>query len=118
MLASGVAMGINWILLFEAYKYTTVSLAVLSYYFAPVIITVVCPILFHEALTKKQILCFVMSTVGLVLIIANGGLAGGGSDGLGILYGLGAAALYAAVILLNKFMKHTEGIPRTLYYII
>ena len=44
LLASGVAMGINWILLFEAYKYTTVSVATLSYYFAPVIVTVVCPI--------------------------------------------------------------------------
>ena len=30
LLASGVAMGINWILLFEAYKYTTVSVATLS----------------------------------------------------------------------------------------
>ena len=54
LLASGVAMGINWILLFEAYKYTTVSAATLSYYFAPVIVTIVCPILFHEKLTKKQ----------------------------------------------------------------
>ena len=41
LLASGVAMGINWILLFEAYKYTTVSVATLSYYFAPVIVTVI-----------------------------------------------------------------------------
>ena len=32
LLASGIAMGINWILLFEAYKYTTVSVATLSYY--------------------------------------------------------------------------------------
>ena len=32
LLLSGMAMGINWILLFEAYKYTTVSVATLSYY--------------------------------------------------------------------------------------
>lgn len=63
LLLSGIAMGINWILLFEAYKYTTVSLATLSYYFAPVIVTVVCPVLFHERLTGKQILCFIMSQV-------------------------------------------------------
>ena len=68
LLASGAAMGINWILLFEAYKYTTVSLATLSYYFAPVIVTIVCPILFHERMNTKQIICFVMSTLGLVLI--------------------------------------------------
>ena len=41
LLLSGVAMGFNWILLFEAYKYTTVSVATLSYYFAPVIVTAV-----------------------------------------------------------------------------
>jgi len=112
LLASGVAMGINWILLFEAYKYTTVSAATLSYYFAPVIVTVVCPILFKEKLTKKQILCFLMSTVGLVMITGIGDM--GGSKGMiGILFGLGAACFYATVILLNKFIKNVEGIHRT-----
>jgi len=112
LLASGVAMGINWILLFEAYKYTTVSVATLSYYFAPVIVTVVCPILFKERLTGKQIVCFVMSTLGLVLITGIGDV-GGGSDFVGILFGLGAAVFYATVILLNKFIKNVEGIHRT-----
>ena len=112
LLASGVAMGINWILLFEAYKYTTVSVATLSYYFAPVIVTAVCPFLFKEKLTVKQILCFVMSTVGLVLITGIGGLTGS-KDIVGILFGLGAACFYATVILLNKFIKNVEGIHRT-----
>lgn len=112
LLISGMAMGINWILLFEAYKYTTVSVATLSYYFAPVIVTLVCPILFKEKLTGKQIICFVMSTVGLVLITGIGGLSGG-KDMIGILFGLGAAAFYASVILLNKFIKKVEGIHRT-----
>lgn len=112
LLASGIAMGINWILLFEAYKYTTVSAATLSYYFAPVIVTVVCPILFKEKLTKKQILCFIMSTAGLVMITGIGDM--GGSRGMiGILFGLGAACFYATVILLNKFIKNVEGIHRT-----
>lgn len=112
LLASGIAMGINWILLFEAYKYTTVSIATLSYYFAPVIVTVVCPILFKEKLTSKQIICFVMSTLGLVLITGVGDV--GGSNGfIGILFGLGAAVFYATVILLNKFIKNVQGIHRT-----
>lgn len=112
LIASGVAMGINWILLFEAYKYTSVSVATLSYYFAPVIVTAVCPLLFKEKLTGRQILCFVMSTVGLVLITGIGGLTGG-RDIVGILFGLGAACFYATVILLNKFIKNVEGIHRT-----
>ena len=112
LLASGVAMGINWILLFEAYKYTTVSVATLSYYFAPIIVTLVCPVLFKEKLTAKQMICFAMSTLGLVLITGIGEVRGG-ADLAGILFGLGAAVFYATVILLNKFIKNVEGIHRT-----
>lgn len=113
LLFSGIAMGFNWILLFEAYKYTTVAIATLSYYFAPVIVTLVCPLLFHEKLSKKQILCFVMSTLGLSLVIGITNLGRGGNDLRGIAFGLGAAVLYATVILLNKFIKGVTGIHRT-----
>ena len=112
LLLSGAAMGFNWILLFEAYRYTTVSVATLSYYFAPVIVTVVCPLLFRERMGAKQWICFGMSTLGIVLITGIGGI-GEGNHGLGILLGLGAATLYATVILLNKFIKEVEGIHRT-----
>ena len=113
LLFSGMAMGINWILLFEAYKYTTVSVATLSYYFAPVIVTLVCPFLFREKLTPKQIICFVMSTTGLILVIGINPSDAGGANTKGILFGLGAACFYATVILLNKFIKTVEGIHRT-----
>lgn len=112
LLASGVAMGVNWIFLFQAYKYTTVSLATLSYYFAPVIVTVACPFLFKEKLTGKQIICFLMSTAGLIMITGIGKI-GSNTDFIGILWGLGAAFFYAVVILLNKFIKGVEGIHRT-----
>lgn len=114
LLLSGMAMGINWILLFEAYKYTTISAATLSYYFAPVLVTVICPFLFREKLTKIQITCFIMSTIGLVLITGIGNVGESGTDLIGILFGLGAAVFYATVILLNKFIKKVEGIHRTL----
>lgn len=113
LLFSGMAMGFNWILLFEAYKYTTVSVATLSYYFAPVIVTAVCPFLFKEKLTRKQILCFVMSTLGIVLITGIGDLSQGSSHLLGVCFGLGAAVLYATVVLINKFIRDVEGIHRT-----
>ena len=113
LLGSGVAMGINWILLFEAYRYTTVSVATLSYYFAPVIVTAVSPLLFREKLTPKQLICFVMSTVGLVMITVSGDMSKGGTDLLGIVCGLGAACFYASVVLMNKFVQGVDGIQRT-----
>lgn len=115
LLISGMAMGINWILLFEAYKYTSVSNATLSYYFAPVLVTIVCPFLFHEKLNARQIICFIMSTVGVALIIGVSGLKNAETDVIGILFGLGASIFYASVILLNKFIKNVTGIHRTFF---
>mgnify|MGYP003293470851 CR=1 FL=1 len=112
LIVSGVAVGLNWILLFEAYKYTTVSVATLSYYFAPVIVTAVCPFLFKEKFTAKQIVCFVLSTLGLVMITGVGNF-NGGRELIGVAFGLGAAVLYAAAVILNKFIKNVGGIQRT-----
>lgn len=111
---SGAAIGFNWILLFQAYNYTTVSIATLSYYFAPVIVMAVCPILFREKLTVKQAVCFVMASIGLIMIIGVGGIGKSSNNLLGIGFGLGAAALYATVVILNKYIKNVTGIDRTL----
>ena len=113
LLLSGAAMGFDWMLLFEAYKYTTISLATLSYYVAPVIVTALCPLLFHERMTRAQVICFLMSTLGVALIIGSGGVQGGGSDLRGIVCAVGAAVFYAAVILLNKYIRGVTGLERT-----
>ena len=109
---SGFAMGMNWVLLFEAYKYTTVSAATLSYYFAPVIVMAVSTLFFGEKSGIKQVVCFVMSTLGIILITGLD-LSRGTSHFIGIALGLGAAVLYATVVLLNKFIKNVQGIHRT-----
>lgn len=113
LLISGGAMGFNWVLLFEAYNYTSVSVATLCYYFCPVLIMVLCPIIFKERITYKQCIYFAFATAGLVMII---GARGGGSDKelLGILLGLGAACLYAFIIIMNKRVKAASGIDKTI----
>ena len=110
---SGAAIGFNWILLFQAYRFTSVSKATLSYYFAPIIVIIASPIIFREKLTIKQIVCFIMATIGLTMIVGIGGSGMFNDDLTGILYGLGAATFYATVILLNKFIKTVDGIDKT-----
>jgi len=111
---SGAAMAFNWIFLFQAYRYTSVSVATLSYYFAPVIVMAACPFLFKEKLTYKQLICFIMSTIGIIMVIGFDGLNQNSNNMIGIAYGLGAATLYATVIILNKYIKSVTGIDRTL----
>ncbi|MEE1023656.1 MAG: EamA family transporter [Acutalibacteraceae bacterium] len=109
---SGIAIGVNWILLFEAYNNTTISMATLSYYFAPTVVTILCPFIFRERMRIKQIVCFCLSTIGVALII-GAGTSDSKNDLVGILFGLGAALLYAFVIILNKFISDVTGLQRT-----
>ena len=115
LLLSGAAMGFNWLLLFEAYKYTTVSVATLSYYFAPVLVTILCPVLFKEKMKPINWLCFVFSTLGIVLLTGLGDPSQGQNHLIGIGFGLGAAVLYASVMILNKYIKGVPGLQRTFY---
>ena len=106
---SGAAIGFNWILLFEAYNYTSVATATLCYYLAPILVILASPLVLKERLTKKSIFCTVTALVGMVLV---SGITETGFSGLselkGILLGIGAAVLYAGVILMNKKIS---GIP-------
>lgn len=111
VLLSGVAMGFNWILLFEAYRHTTVALATLCYYFMPTFVVLAGALIFRERLTARQVILFLGATLGLLLIVGFG--AGGESDLLGVAYGVGAAALYATVVMLNRSLPDVDGITRT-----
>lgn len=120
LILSGAAVGLNWILLFQAYKYTTVSNATLSYYFAPIFVIISAPFVLKEKLTTLKVSCILVAMTGLFLILNSGGQSGGGSYNhiVGILYGLSAAVFYASVILMNKFIKDLSGFETTVVQLI
>ena len=112
---SGAFIGINWILLFESYHFTTVATATLCYYMAPVFVTISAPFLFKERLTKKKMLCIAGALVGMIFVsgIWNTGISGTG-ELRGVLYGIGAAVFYASVILLNKKIRDISAYDKTM----
>ncbi len=115
LLISGAAIGVNWILLFEAYRYTTVAIATLCYYMAPVIVILLAPVLLKEKMTVKKSVCAAVAVIGMLLVsgIFDGGAATGGS-GKGIVFGLGAACFYATAMLTNKFIKDISAYDKTI----
>ncbi len=88
---SGAAIGVNWILLFEAYNYTSVATATLCYYLAPMFVILASPLVLGERLTAKKLICV-----------------------LAALLGLGAAVLYASVVLMNKQLGDVPAYDRTI----
>lgn len=112
---SGVAIGFNWVLLFEAYKYTTVASATLAYYFSPIIVLLISILFLREKCEIKDIFCFIFSIIGMVLITGVEGANSVPDHTKGVFLGLCAALLYALVVITNKRIKNVSGVHRTLF---
>lgn len=105
LIVSGALIGINWILLFEAYNHTTVAVATLCYYMQPTIVMLLSPLVFREKLTAKKAACATVAILGMVLV--SGVIGGSGTQGgsfRGVLLGLGAAVFYSAVVIMNNMI--------------
>ena len=112
---SGCLIGLNWMFLFEAYRYTSVPIATLCYYTQPVIVMLLSPLLLHENLTVRKILCMIIAAAGMGLVT---GIHPEGSSLRGIVYGLAAACLYAGVVIFNKKSPAADAYEKTILQLV
>ena len=111
LLIAGLAIGFNWIFLFQAYTYTTIATATLTYYLAPTFVVILSPFILKEHLSKLKLICAIVSLLGMSLvagIFSQDSIAS--NNLLGIFYGVLAAFFYAIVILSNKFIKNMPSL--------
>ena len=115
LVLSGMFIGLNWVLLFESYRYTSVAVATLCYYMAPIFVIVASPFVLKDKLTVKKTICVFIALIGMIFV--SGVLEGGISDVSelkGVLFGLGAAALYATVVMMNQGLKEVPTYDKTI----
>lgn len=118
LMINGILIGANWILLFESYRYTTVAVASLCYYFQPVLLTLVSPFFFKEKLTAKKVVCVLAAMLGMAFV---SGVFNAGSVGSfkGIALALSSALFYTIVVIVNKSYKgigSTEAMMCMLFF--
>ena len=113
LIFTGILIGINWILLFEAFNQTTVPIATLCYYMQPTIVVLLSPLVFKERLTKKKAVCATIAIIGMVLVSGVVGESSGATL-RGVLLGLGAAVFYATVVMLNKKLRGIDAFRKTM----
>ena len=112
---TGAILGLNWILLFEAYNYTSVATATMCYYMQPTIVILLSPITFQERITIKKGFCAIASIIGMVFVsgmMDNAGI--NAQDITGILCGLGAAVFYSLVVIMNKKVQIKDVYEKTI----
>ena len=112
LLILGAMLGFNWIFLFEAYNHTSVAAATMCYYMAPVFIILLSPVVFGERITLRKGLCALAAVFGMVLVsdVFSSGLHGA----RGLVYGLIAASLYAAIVIVNRTLRDISAEDRTI----
>lgn len=112
LIPAGILMGFNWVMLFEAYRNTTVSVSTLMYYCAPVIVILLSPVILKEKLTAPKLIGVGVSMFGMILV--NKGPIGGANPLRGVVCALMAAMMYAGIVIINKLVKGLSGLETTL----
>ena len=113
LLLSGLGLGLNWVCLFEAYVSTTVAVASLFNYTAPLIFLMLSPMLYRTRLTWKQLLCVVVAAVGIVLVsgVLEGGTAG---KPVGMVMAALAALGFVLVLVCNRRFVDLPALDRVM----
>ena len=100
LLIAGICLGLNWIFLFGAYLHTTVAIASLCNYMAPLIVVVIAPVVLKDPLEKRKIPCVIAAFIGIVLV--SGFWEGNAGELSGVMMGLMAAVCFVIIVICNR----------------
>jgi drug/metabolite transporter (DMT)-like permease len=106
----GVAIVLNWLLLFASYAHASISIATVIYNTQPFMLLALGALFLGERLTAPKLSWLTLAFVGMLLIVQAKPDVGyvGSNYFAGILMALGAAACYAAAAMLTKLLR---GVP-------
>ena len=113
LLISGAALGINWVMLFEAIKHTGVAVATVCYYLAPIIVIAISPLVFKEIISVNMILCITVAVIGIVFVTGVFDVVSI-INPMGVIFGIAAAVCYAVCVIVNKSMIEISPLDKTI----
>lgn len=115
LLLNGALLGLNWILLFESYEYTTVATSTICYNIGPMLVVLVSPIIFKERLTFVRILCAFVSLFGVTCVSGVFEQTGVTASQLwGVALGILAAVVYAVTVIFNKRLDKINPLDKAI----
>ncbi|MFE0509685.1 DMT family transporter [Streptomyces sp. NPDC058964] len=100
----GVFIVLNWVLLFQSYENTSISVATVVYHTQPFYVVLLGALLFRERLTAAKVGWIAVAFAGLILVsgVTPGDFTGGGRYVVGVGQALLAALLYGLSTLVTK----------------
>jgi drug/metabolite transporter (DMT)-like permease len=104
LVAIGLVLATHWTLFFLTIKLSSVAVAVVTVYTAPILIAITAPLVLPERRSRVAGVALVPATAGVVMI-ALAGEDGGHVRALALLTGLGAAVTYAVLVVGGKRLR-------------
>lgn len=102
LIFAGIFMGVNWVLQFEAFKISSVSIGTVCYNTMPIFVLILTPIMYKQKISFRAIICILVAMIG-VIFVSNIFITGFKStELLGALCGVCAAIFYALVVMIGK----------------
>jgi drug/metabolite transporter (DMT)-like permease len=102
----GVADALNDYFFFKAYQRTSVAVAVLTHYLAPLFVAASAPLLLRERPGARTYAAVAAAFSGLVLLLRPWSAASHPTDTLGAAFGAASAVFYASNVIVNKRLVH------------
>lgn len=107
----GVVDGFNVLCFFSALQHTTVALAVLTHYLAPLIVALSAPLVVGERWRARTFFALAISLVGLLLLLQPWTLVARGANAspsslVGPLLGATSAFFFAGTVLIAKLLQN------------
>ena len=106
----GVCLGLNWIFLFSAYMQTTVAIASLCNYMAPIIVILIAPAVLREKLDRRKMPCVLAAFAGIVLV--SGVWNGSVGSVSGLIMGLAAALCFVVIVICNRKIRDIQALDK------
>jgi drug/metabolite transporter (DMT)-like permease len=103
----GFSDAANFVLFFAAYRKTSVAIAVLTHYLAPIFVALAAPLIVRERATRRTAMAVAVSFSGLVLLLAPWKAERASGDLVGAALGAGSAVFYASQVLVNKRLSRS-----------
>ena len=103
----GVALILNWVLLFSAYKHSSIAIATVVYHVQPFMLVGLGVLFFAERLSAAKVGWLLLAFAGLMLIVSakGSGRATGADYLLGVCLALASAFFYAVAAAITKHLK-------------
>ncbi|WP_042351820.1 DMT family transporter [Bacillus massiliigorillae] len=113
IILSGIFLVLNWLLLFYAFRQTSITIAISIYNLAPLIALFINIFLFKERVERRIIIATIVAFLGTILITFQFDQSSAGNEVMGGLLALAAAVFYGAIISLGRKIQKSSSYMTT-----